>query len=71
MHSRPDLDGDEQLRLLGNAWETAAEHWQDEVGRRFGTDHWAPLAQRTRAYLEALGALLDVLETAERDTEFS
>jgi len=70
MHTRPDLDGDEQLRLLGAAWEKAAEHWQDEVGRRFGADQWAPLDQRTRAYLEALGTLLDVLETAERDTEF-
>lgn len=70
MHTRPDLEGDEQLRLLGTAWEAAAEHWQDEVARRFGSDHWAPLAQRTRSFLEALGTLLDVLETAERDTDF-
>jgi len=70
MHTRPDRDGEEQLRLLAAAWEDAGPHWQDEVARRFDTDHWTPLVQRSRAYLEALGALMDVLETAERDTEF-
>ena len=70
MHTRPDRDGDEQFRLLGAAWEEAVPHWQDEVARRFEADHWTPLAQRSRAYLEALRTLMDVLETAERDTEF-
>ena len=70
MHTRPDREGDEQFRLLGAAWEEAAPHWQDEVARRFDTDHWTPLVQRSRAYLEALRTLMDVLETAERDTEF-
>jgi hypothetical protein len=70
MTARPDRDGDEQLGLLGTAWEGAAQHWQDEVARQFDADHWTPLAQRSRAYLAALGALLDVLETAERETEF-
>jgi hypothetical protein len=68
--TRPDHDGDEQLRLLGAAWAEAAQHWQDEVARQFDTDHWTPLVQQSRGYLEALRALLDVLETAERDTEF-
>jgi hypothetical protein len=70
MTARPDRDGDEQLGLLGTAWEGATQHWQDEVARQFDADHWTPLAQRSRAYLAALGALLDVLETAERETEF-
>jgi hypothetical protein len=70
MYSRPDRDGDEQLSLLGAAWEEAAQHWQDEVARQFETDHWAPLTERSRAYLGALRALMDVLETAERETEF-
>ncbi len=70
MTGRPDRDGDEQLGLLGTAWEEAARHWQDEVARQFDADHWTPLAQRSRGYLEALRTLLDVLETAERDTEF-
>ena len=69
MNSRPDRDGDDQFRLLGAAWQDAAQHWRDEVARQFEADHWAPLAQQSRAYLEALRALMDTLETAERDTE--
>jgi len=68
MPARPDHDGDEQLRLLGAAWDEAAQHWQDEVARRFDTDHWTPLVQQSRAYLQALRALMEVLEAAERDT---
>jgi len=68
--TRPDRDGDEQFRLLGAAWEEAARHWQDEVARQFEADHWTPLAQQSRGYLEALRSLLDMFEAAERDTEF-
>jgi hypothetical protein len=68
--TRPDRDGQEQVRVLGAAWEQAARHWQDEVARHFEADHWTPLAERSRAYLEALRVLMDLLETAERDTEF-
>lgn len=70
MPTRPDRDGDEQLRLLGAAWEEAARHWQDEVARQFEADHWTPLAQQSRGYLEALRSLLDMFEAAERETEF-
>jgi hypothetical protein len=70
MNTRPDRDGDEQLRLLDAAWEEAARYWQDEVARQFAADHWTPLAQHARAYLEALRALMDMLENAERDTDF-
>jgi hypothetical protein len=70
MYARPDRDGDEQLGLLGAAFQDAARHWQDEVARQFETDYWTPLVQRSRGYLDALRALLDVLETAERETEF-
>ena len=70
MPTRPDRDGDEQLRLLGVAWEEAARHWQDEVARQFEADHWTPLVQQSRGYLEALRSLLDMFEAAERETEF-
>lgn len=70
MHTRPDRDGDEQFRLLGAAWEEAAPHWQDEVARRFEADHWTPLAEQSRGYLEALRSLVDMFEAAERETEF-
>jgi hypothetical protein len=70
MRTRPDRDGEEQLRLLDAAWEEAAQYWQDEVARQFATGHWMPLVQQSRTYLEALRALMDLLETADRDTEF-
>ena len=70
MPTRPDRDGDEQLRLLGAAWEEAARHWQDEVARQFEADHWTPLVELSRGYLEALRSLLNMFEAAERETEF-
>ena len=69
MISRPDQDGDQQLRLLDDAWGKATEHWQDGTARQFGTARLTPLLQVSRSYLEALRQLLDVLEAAERDTE--
>ena len=70
MTTRPDRDGAEQLGLLGTAWEEVARHWQDEVARQFEADHWTPLVQQSRGYLEALRSLLDTFEAAERETEF-
>jgi hypothetical protein len=69
MISRPDQDGDQQLRLLDNAWGKAAEHWQDGMARQFGAAQLTPLLQESRSYLEALRRLMDLLETADRDTE--
>ena len=69
MISRPDQDGDQQLRLLDDAWGKATEHWQDGTARQVGTARLTPLLQESRSYLEALRQLLDVLEAAERDTE--
>jgi hypothetical protein len=69
MTARPDQDGDQQLRLLGDAWDKAAEHWRDGLARQFGTAQLTPLLQESRGYLEALRTLMDLLETAERETE--
>jgi len=69
MISRPDQDGDQQLRLLDDAWGRAAEHWRDGTARQFGATQLTPLLQESRSYLEALRKLMDVLEAAERDTE--
>ena len=69
MISRPDQDGDQQLRQLDDAWGQAAEHWQDGTARQFGTARLTPLLQESRLYLQALRALMDTLEAAERDTE--
>jgi hypothetical protein len=67
--ARPDRDGDQQLWLLDDAWEKAVPHWQDDVARQFGIHHWMPLRDESRLYLEALRAMMDLLEAAERDTE--
>ena len=69
MISRPDQEGDQQLRLLDDAWGRAAEHWRDGTARQFGATQLTPLLQESRSYLEALRKLMDVLEAAERDTE--
>jgi hypothetical protein len=69
MTARPDQDGDQQLRLLGDAWDKAAEHWRDGPARQFGIAQLTPLLQESRGYLEALRTLMDLLETAERETE--
>jgi hypothetical protein len=67
--ARPDRDGDHQLWLLDDAWEKAVPHWQDDVARQFATHHWLPLRDESRLYLEALRAMMDLLDAAERDTE--
>ena len=69
MISRPDQDGDQQLRLLGDAWDKAAEHWRDGPARQFGDGAAGSPAPESRSYLEALRKLTDLLETAERETE--
>jgi len=66
--TRPDQDGEGQLRLLEEAWDKAAQHWQDGVARQFDADQLTPLLRESRGYLEALRRLLDLLEAADRDT---
>ena len=69
MISRPEEDGDRQLRVLGDAWDKAAEHWRDGPARQFGTAQLTPVLQESRGYLEALLTLMDLLEAADRETE--
>ncbi len=69
MISRPEQDGDQQVRMLGDAWDQAAEHWRDGPARQFGDSQLTPLLQESRAYLEALRTLMDTLEAADRETE--
>jgi hypothetical protein len=69
MVSRPEQDGDQQLRLLADAWDQAAEHWRDGPARQFGDAELTPLLDESRGYLEALRKLMDLLEAAHRETE--
>ena len=68
MVTRPDRDGDQQLRLLDDAWDKASRQWHDGMARQFDTGHVTPLLRESRGYLEALRKLMDTLEAAERDT---
>ena len=69
MISRPEQDGDQQVRMLGDAWDQVAEHWRDGPARQFGDGSLASLLQESRTYLEALRKLMDTLEAADRETE--
>jgi hypothetical protein len=66
---RPDQEGDHHLRLLEAAWDQARQHWHDDLARHFDARHWMPLDQECRSYLQALRALMEVLDAAERDME--
>jgi hypothetical protein len=70
MTARPDQDGDHELTLLGAAWDKAVRHWHDDAASQFTTNHWTPLIDESRSYLEALRTLIDLLDNAERDTDY-
>jgi hypothetical protein len=69
MITRPEQDGDQQLRLLADAWDQAAEHWRDGPARQFGENQLTSVLHESRTYLEALRKLMDTLEAAERETQ--
>ncbi|MGA2824777.1 MAG: hypothetical protein ABSF03_01495 [Streptosporangiaceae bacterium] len=70
MPGLPDQDGYHQFRLLEDAWDSAVQHWHDDVLRDFDTHHWTPLQAESRLYLDALRKLMEVLSVAEHDTEW-
>ena len=45
-------------------------YWQDDVARQFGTHQWTPLRDESRRYTDALRAMMDLLDAAERDTDY-
>jgi hypothetical protein len=65
----PEQDSsDRGLILLGDAWDKTTQYWHDDVARRFHAYHWTPLLQESRSYLDALSKMIDVLDSAQRDT---
>jgi hypothetical protein len=58
------------LSLIGDAWDKAAQYWRDDMARHFDAYHWTPLLHESRSYMDALCKLTDVLNSAERDTEY-
>jgi hypothetical protein len=70
MPARPDEDGAYWLRVIDSAWQQTQQHWLDDMARHFDRTHWAPLVNESRTYLRALGECMELMSTAERDTEF-
>jgi hypothetical protein len=70
MPARPDVDGDHWLRVIDSVWQQTQQHWLDEMASHFDRTYWTPLVDESRAYLRALGECLELMSTAERDTEF-
>lgn len=70
MPGNPHEDGDYSLHLLDSAWYDTKLQWRDNLATHFDHSHWAPLADETRAYLAALRRLMELLNAAERETEY-
>ena len=70
MTGRPHEDGDHLLREIGLAWSKTQQHWHDDMASHFDRSHWAPLVTESRAYLRALGECMELMTTAERETEY-
>ena len=70
MPARPDEDGDHLLRVIDSIWQKTQQCWLDDMADHFDRNHWTPLLAESRSYLRALGECLELLSTAERDTEF-
>ena len=70
MPARPHEDGDHMLRVIDSTWQKTQRCWLDDMASHFDRTHWTPLLAESRAYLRALGECLELLSTAERDTEF-
>ncbi len=70
MPGRPDQDGDHHLHVLDAAWDKTQERWHDDMSRHFDTRYWAPMLNESRAYLATLRNLMELLNAAERDTEY-
>jgi hypothetical protein len=70
MTGRPHEDGELALREIGAAWAKTQQHWHDDMASSFGRSHWAPLIDESRSYLRALGEFMELLTTAERETEY-
>ena len=70
MPARLDEEGDHMLRVIDSIWHKTQQCWLDDMAGQFDRAHWTPLLTESRAYLRALGECLELMSTAERDTEF-
>ncbi len=53
----------EAARQVEQAWQAAAERWQDETAARFEQEHMQPLADAAVDYIHAARELETILAT--------
>jgi hypothetical protein len=70
MAARTHADGELSLQVIDSAWSKTQQHWHDDMASHFDRFHWAPLLNESRAYLRALGECMELLNAAERETEY-
>ena len=70
MIGHPHEDGEVLLAGIGAAWSKTQQHWHDDMSSQFDRSHLAPLVDESRSYLRALGECMELLATAERETEY-
>lgn len=51
----------EAAHRVEQAWQAAADHWQDATAAHFEQEHWLPLATTTLEYMHAARELEDIL----------
>jgi hypothetical protein len=70
MAARPDEDGGHLLLVIDSIWHKTQQSWHDDLAGHFDRQHWTPLVSESRTYLRTLSESMELLRTAERDTEF-
>ena len=61
------IDLSNALKTVRLAWEEAQTEWNDSVSRDFEANQYEPLANQTRAVIQALDRLAPILSRALRD----
>ncbi len=57
------------IKNLELNWREAQAQWNDDVARRLGADHVEPLANDSRAAIEAIGQMGQSLLKMKKDCE--
>jgi hypothetical protein len=70
MPDRPDEDGDHLFQMIDLIWHKTQQSWRDDMPCHFDRAHWTSMAAESRAFLRALRECPDIVNAAERDTEY-
>lgn len=59
----------ESFRTLQSRWDDVHDSWNDQVGKQFEIDYWAPLEPTVEAALRALDRLTITLTQMRHECE--